>query len=107
MAVDNPKGTVQFGGVVAAPIVGSIMGDSLRALGVKERKGQLEKEYKYPENPLIEVPDLVGLTKKEISEVFLNLKIEPSGSGDTVIKQSPEPGTKVKDGSTIRLYYNN
>ncbi|MFT8323580.1 MAG: stage V sporulation protein D [Bacillus sp. (in: firmicutes)] len=107
VAVDNPKGTVQFGGVVAAPIVGKIMGDSLRAMGVKEQKGQLEKKYKYPDTPLIKVPDFVGIDKKEISEIFLNLKVESSGSGDTVIKQSPKPGSKVKEGSTIRLYYNN
>ncbi|WP_445488420.1 stage V sporulation protein D [Niallia sp. 03133] len=106
VAVDNPKGTVQFGGVVAAPIVGKIMGDSLRAMGVKEQKGQLEKKYKYPDTPLIKVPDFVGIDKKEISEIFLNLKIDSSGSGDTVIKQSPKPGSKVKEGSTIRIYYN-
>lgn len=107
VAVDNPKGTVQFGGVVAAPIVGSIMADSLRAMGVEKRENQLEKEYKYPDTPLIEIPELTGLTKLEISEIFLNLKIDSSGSGDTVIKQSPEAGTKVEEGSTIRLYYNN
>lgn len=106
VAVDNPKGTVQFGSAVAAPIVGAIMGDSLRALGVEPRKDQMDKVYKYPENPLIEVPDLVGHTKKDISEMFINLKIESSGSGDTVIKQSPEPGTKVKDGSTILIQFN-
>ncbi|MER2058831.1 MAG: stage V sporulation protein D [Niallia sp.] len=106
VAVDNPKGTVQFGSAVAAPIVGAIMGDSLRALGVEPRKDQIDKVYKYPENPLIEVPDLVGHTKKDISEMFINLKIESSGSGETVIKQSPEPGTKVKDGSTILIQFN-
>ncbi|MGP7817606.1 stage V sporulation protein D [Niallia sp. 01092] len=107
VAVDHPKGTVQFGGTVAAPIVGKIMGDSLRAMGVPEQKDQIEKKYKYPDTPLIEVPDLVGVSKTEISEIFLNLKIEPSGSGDTVIKQSPRPGSKVKEGSTIRIYYDN
>lgn len=106
VAVDNPKGTVQFGSAVAAPIVGAIMGDSLRALGVEPRKDQIDKVYKYPENPLIEVPDLVGHTKKDISEMFINLKIDSSGSGDTVIKQSPEPGTKVKEGSTILVQFN-
>ena len=29
VAIDNPKRTVQFGGVVAAPIVGRILEDSL------------------------------------------------------------------------------
>ncbi|HWJ80070.1 MAG TPA: stage V sporulation protein D [Niallia sp.] len=106
VAVDNPKGTIQFGGTVAAPIVGAIMGDSLRAIGVEPRKNQIEKQYKYPDTPLIEVPDLVGHTKKDISEMFINLKIDSAGNGDTVIKQSPAPGTKVKEGSTIIIQYN-
>ncbi|MFB6466540.1 stage V sporulation protein D [Cytobacillus sp. Hz8] len=106
VAVDNPKGTVQFGGVVAAPIVGNIMEDSLRSMGVKPRKDQIEKEITWPDTPLIKVPDVVGMTKSELEELFVNLKIDASGSGDTVIKQSPEPGVKVKEGSTIRLYFN-
>lgn len=105
VAVDNPKGTVQFGGVVSAPIVGSIMGDSLRALGIEPREGQIEKEYTYPDTPMIEVPDVVGMTKKEIGEIFINLKIDASGEGDTVVKQTPKPGVKLKEGSTIRLYF--
>ncbi|KAB2335318.1 stage V sporulation protein D [Bacillus mesophilum] len=105
VAVDNPKGTVQFGGVVAAPIVGNIIGDSLRAMGVKPRKEQVEKELTWPDTPMIEVPDLVGITKREIRELYVNLQIDASGSGDKVVKQSPEPGVKLKEGSTIRLYF--
>jgi stage V sporulation protein D (sporulation-specific penicillin-binding protein) len=107
VAVDNPKGTVQFGGVVSAPIVGNIMGDSLRAMGVKPRKNQIEKEMAWTDTPMIEVPDLVGLSKKELREVFLNFKIDASGEGDIVVKQTPQPGVKLKEGSTIRLYFGN
>lgn len=105
VAVDNPKGTVQFGGVVAAPIVGEIMGDSLRAMGVKPRKDQIEKELTWMDSPMIEVPDMVGLTKKDLGELYLNLKIDANGTGNTVVEQTPQPGIKLKEGSTIRLYF--
>ncbi|MCQ6273997.1 stage V sporulation protein D [Bacillus sp. V3B] len=105
VAVDNPKGTVQFGGTVAAPIVGNIIGDSLRAMGVEPRTEQIEKKLTWTDTPMLEVPDLVGITKKEIRELMLNLKIDESGDGDTVVKQTPQAGVKLKEGSTIRLYF--
>lgn len=105
IAVDNPKGTVQFGGLVAAPIVGNIMEDSLRAIGIKPRTGQIEKKLKWNDVPMVEVPDLVGISKAELGELLINLNIDSSGSGDIVVKQTPEPGIKLKEGSTIRLYF--
>lgn len=107
VAVDNPKGTIQFGGTVAAPIVGNMIGDSLRAMGVEPRKEQIEKEIKWPDTPMVEVPELVGITKTEIGELMLNLKIDASGEGDTVVRQTPKAGVKLKEGSTIRLYFDN
>lgn len=105
VAVDNPKGGLIFGGTVAAPIVGGIMKDGLMALGVEPRKDQIEKEIKWPDRPLITLPDLTGMTKLEITEQLLDLKIDASGEGDIVVRQSPEAGSKVKEGSTIRLYF--
>ncbi|MEC3883803.1 stage V sporulation protein D [Halobacillus litoralis] len=107
LAIDNPKNTVQFGGVVAAPIVGNIMGDSLRALGVEPRKDGLEKEYSWPDEPLVEIPDVTGMDKKELNQMLLNLEVEVSGSGSKVITQAPEAGVKVPSGSTIRVYLGN
>jgi len=103
-AIDNPKNTVQFGGQVAAPIAGNIIGDSLRAMGVKPRKNQIEKEITYPQVPLVEVPNLVGTSKKDFLGVDVNLKLDISGKGDTVLRQDPAPGKKVEIGSTIRVY---
>lgn len=105
VAVDNPKGTVQFGGVVSAPIVGNIMKDSLRAMGVQPRKDQIEKKLKWTDTPMIKVPNLVGMTKSELQEQMVNLRIDASGEGDNVVRQSPEPGIKLKEGSTIRLFF--
>lgn len=104
VAIDNPKDTVQFGGVVAAPIVGTIIGDSLRALEVEPSKDGLDKEYLYPEQPKIEVPDLIGLSKEELIEYMTDLSIETNGSGDYIIDQAPSPGEKVIPGTKMRIY---
>lgn len=104
LAIDNPKGTIQFGGTVAAPIVGKIIDDSMRVLEVEPRKQQMEKEMTWLDTPLVEVPDLKGMTREEIYQKFYNLKLEVEGEGKVVIHQSPEPGKKVKEGSSIRIY---
>ncbi|KMY53534.1 stage V sporulation protein D [Bacillus sp. FJAT-27231] len=105
-AIDNPKGTIQFGGTVAAPIVGKIMEDSLQVLDVKPRKKQIEKETFWNDPQIVEVPNFKGMDKKDLSLQLYNFKLEVEGSGQEVIQQSPEAGTKVEAGSTIRLFMN-
>lgn len=104
IAVDNPKGTIQFGGVVAAPIVGNIMEDALLELGVEPREGGLEKEKAWNDPLMIEIPDLIGMDMDELRTQLISLDIDVSGKGSKVVKQSPEAGVKVKEGATIRLY---
>ncbi|MFC4320278.1 stage V sporulation protein D [Litchfieldia salsa] len=103
LAVDNPKGTVQFGGVVAAPIVGNIMEDSLRAIGVKPRENQIEKKTTWLDPQLISVPNVIGLSKSELAQQLVDLKIEMSGDGSVVIDQAPNPGEKVEQGTPLRI----
>lgn len=104
VAIDNPKNTVQFGGVVAAPIVGNIMEDSLRAIGIEPRENQIEKETTWLDKPLIEVPELVGLSRSELRGYLYNLRLDISGEGKVVVNQAPQPGVKIEEGSTIRIY---
>lgn len=103
VAIDNPKDTLQFGGVVAAPIVGRIIDDSLRALKVEKRTEQLEKERTFLDEEYIEVPDLIGQTYRDVLEDSHRLKLDIAGEGEYIVEQSPKPGAKVKVGSTIRL----
>jgi stage V sporulation protein D (sporulation-specific penicillin-binding protein) len=103
IGVDNPKNTVQFGGVVAAPIVGKIIEDTLSYMGVEKRESPIEKEYRWGEERLVEVPNLIGRTAKELQRMYFQFPIEAAGQGDVVIKQLPEPGEKVTAGSTIRI----
>lgn len=105
LAIDNPKNTIQYGGVVAAPLVGEILKEVLPTLGVeKDTKNQIEKEYRYYiDNFYYSVPELVGSKKKDISSspyykyLFL-------GNGDTVIDQEPKAGEKIAEGGTIMVY---
>ncbi|MNB75168.1 Stage V sporulation protein D [compost metagenome] len=103
-AVDNPKG-IQFGGVVAAPIVQNILEDSLHYMKVPQRTDQLSKVYKYGETPIDTVPDLVGASVQDIYEdMNMNFNLVRSGTGDTVINQAPKAGARLERGSTIRIY---
>lgn len=103
-AVDNPKG-IQFGGVVAAPIVQNILEDALHVLKVPPRTDQIPKEYKYGETPLVTVPNLVGATVQDLyEELNMNFNLARSGTGNTVVSQAPKPGARVERGSTIRIY---
>ncbi|WP_274363322.1 stage V sporulation protein D [Paenibacillus thermotolerans] len=104
-AVDNPKG-LQFGGLIAAPIVKNIMEDALRYMGVPPRKDGVKEEYRYGlDTPTAVVPNLVGQTVSEIYESLnSNFRLAKYGSGNTVIMQEPKAGTKLPRGSTIQIY---
>lgn len=105
LAIDSAKDAPQFGGQVAAPIAGTIISDSLRAMGVKKQPNQIEKEKRWNDPISIKVPNLVGLTKKELyTSPFSGLKLDAEGKGDVVVDQSPKPGIKVKEGATVRIY---
>lgn len=105
IAVDNPKGTVQFGGVVAAPIVGDIMRESLPILGIEKRDNQIEKEIRlWTDKKYLEVPNLIGLTKKELQQQLMNIKLDISGEGNVVVDQAPNAGERVQEGTTLRIH---
>ncbi|AJY76363.1 stage V sporulation protein D [Paenibacillus beijingensis] len=104
VAVDNPQG-IQFGGVVAAPIVRNMMDDALQYMGVPRSKEQIGKKYKLGETPVVTVPNLVGKTVSDIYEdMNMNFNLTSAGTGNTVIRQAPAAGERVDKGSTIRIY---
>jgi len=107
VAVDDPAG-IQFGGLVAAPIVKNVMSDALRYMGVEPRKDQIEREYRYGETKLVEVPNLIGHSVSDLYEnMNMNFRLEKFGSGDEVISQAPKAGDRVEQGTTIRIYMGN
>lgn len=103
-AVDNPQG-LQFGGLIAAPLVKNMMRDTLPYLGVKPSKDQLSREYVYGDVKTVEVPNLVGATVRDIYEdLGSDFRLAKSGSGSVIVSQLPKPGTRVDEGSTIRVF---
>ena len=103
VAVDNPKGVVQYGGTVAAPIARNILMDAIDILGVEKSDTQIEKNYNWNDKKYYEVPDVTGLTVKEAQEKLEHFQVEYSGTGKTVTEQSPEAGERILEGEKVRL----
>ncbi len=104
VAIDNPKHVVQFGGVIAAPIVGEIIEDSAPFIGFNYDKDQLQKEYRWGDSIERRVPDLVGQEKNKIMMVEEPFKIEWHGTGTKIISQLPLAESLLSVDGTIHLY---
>lgn len=107
VAINNPKRVVQYGGVVSAPVAKSILTDAIDALGIERRQNTSEKKYNWNDKKFYTVEDVVGKTPKEASKILAKYNLEYSGSGNTIISQSPEAGTRLEEQSTIRLMLGN
>lgn len=103
IALDNPKG-IQFGGVVAAPIVGSIIDDSLRYLKVPKRQNQIPPEDTLINPALVGVPNLIGHDIERIRNSLFSFPLAVYGKGSKVVDQMPKPGQRVKKGTMIKIY---
>ncbi|MCI9084279.1 MAG: PASTA domain-containing protein, partial [Bacilli bacterium] len=105
-AIDNPKGVQQFGGVIAGPPAKAILTDSIKALNIAKPSGGMEKEYQYTDKKYKNVPDVVGLDKSEAVKKLKNFKVDVEGSGNSVAYQSPEAGSRIYEGETVRIFTN-
>jgi len=117
---DNPKlamlvvidGVPFYGGVVAAPVVQSVMLDSLRYLGIKPDANApttIGKPMYGLEFPIIKkaatVPSVIGLPLAEAQTVLTKagFKAMTEGQGEMVIDQIPHADTQVEEGSSVLL----
>ena len=103
VAIDNPKGVVQYGGTVAAPIARNILYDSIDILDIKKQDNAPTKKYQDYEKKYIIVPNLINIEADKVHNKTKGLVIEYSGSGKKIIYQSINPGERVLEGSKIRV----
>ena len=103
VAVDNPKGIVQYGGTVAAPIAKAILESYIEIKNIPPTKEVMPKEYNWLDIKYQVLPDVLNKSVKEANEILKGYKLEYSGTGSKIIYQSPEAGYYVADGSTIKL----
>lgn len=103
VAVDNPKGVSQFGGVVSAPIAKNIMKSIISIKGLSPSSEVTPREYTWLDTKYTKCPSLVGLDLKEAQKIAKGFKLEYSGEGENIIYQEPEKDLYIKENSTIKV----
>jgi len=103
VAIDYPKGITQYGGTVAAPVAKSILTDCINILGIEKDENVKEKEYQWNENKYYNVPNIIGMNKKDAIKELKNFVVTYTGTGNYVKDQSPSAGERIKEGSKVRI----
>ena len=99
--LDNPQGNEYYGGMIAAPVVGNIVEDTLRYLGIDPQ--YTEDEMKTTD---ILMPEVRGMSLADAQQTIISagLKYQVIGGGDSVIDQTPKPGIGLNQGAVGILY---
>lgn len=102
--LDEPKSVIRYGGVLAAPIFGAVMGEGLRYLGVLPR---VEKKPDDSMSTEVTVPNIQGLPLGEAQGVLASkgLAWRLVKSGAYVMDQFPRAGSQVKRGTQVLIYF--
>jgi len=106
LAIDNPKNTIQYGGVVAAPLVKEVLQEALPLLGIEKQSNQIDREVRFwIDTPFYDVLNYIGMKRNDVkrSPYF---GVDIIGEGDTVIAQIPIADERILEGGTIVLYTN-
>lgn len=103
IAIDNPKNTAMLSSYTTTPVARRILLDIIEALGIKKQKNQIEKELEWSDIPVYEVPNVIGKSKEDVKELLSNFTVEYAGSGEKIVDQSPNGGTRVERDTVVRL----
>ncbi len=101
VVLDEPSNGQYYGGAIAAPVVGKILEDTLRYLGIEPQYTEEEKQ-----SLEVYVPDVKGLSTENATKNLKNenLSYRIVGEGTTVLSQMPKTGSSLAAGSVVILY---
>ncbi len=103
IALDKPKKTALLSSYPTTPIARRIILDIIDALDIPKQSGQIEKDWEWSDSPYLEVPNVVGMDLKSAKNNLSEFTVEYTGSGSTVISQTPEANTRIEKGGIVRL----
>ena len=98
---DEPRTTSYYGGTLAGPVVGELMGEILPYLGIEPVYTEAEKA-----NVSVSVPSVEGdeLTAARVTLQRAGFAVKVVGNGNKVISQFPNNTMKIKKGGIVVLY---
>ncbi|MEE0700335.1 MAG: PASTA domain-containing protein [Anaerotignum sp.] len=97
LMVDEPQG-VYYGGTVGGPAMKEMLENILPYLGIP-------KEGEIPEDAVVTVPDVTGMTMAEAKNALWQAGLTAqTDEGETVVSQLPPAGQEVNRGTKVLLY---
>ncbi len=106
IAIREPEGVTQYGGVVVAPLVKNLLTQSISIIGLEKQSGGIPIDSRwYIDDFYYQVENYVG---KKVSTIGLHpyYKIKIVGNGDTIISQNPSAGEMIVQDNYVYLYTN-